>query len=112
MLAALRFPPRNAEEWLRWSFNNNDAVAQIRQAIIDQKKITLPVYQIDPIDFNDIDNWLDNNQQAHSDFAGVLGIQTSDLEHTDFKDPNQLVSWCFLNFQELQAACDVLKIGP
>ena len=112
MLALLQYPPENDAEWAIWSYNNYDALNQIRQAILAQKGITLAQYQVEPIAWSDIDTWLDNNQQSHTDFAGVLGIQTSDLLHTDLRDPNQRQAWTYLNFQELQSACQILKIGP
>jgi hypothetical protein len=112
MLAALINVPQSDADWARWSFNNYDALNQIRQAIKTQYGITLPEYQVEPIDFGDLDGFLANNQQAHIDFTGVLAQQSSDLEHTDLKDPNQRQAWIFLNYKELQDACNKLKIGP
>jgi len=112
MLAALLNVPNNEQDWSIWSLNNYDAVNQIRQAIQQQIGLTLPEYQIEPITWGDIDTWLDNNQQAHVDFTGALGQQSNDLLHTDLKDPNQRAAWVWLNFMELQGACQTLQIGP
>jgi hypothetical protein len=112
LLAALLNIPHNAQDWSIWSYNNYDCNNQIRQAIATQKSIILPEYQLDPIPPKDLDTWLDNNQQAHIDFTGVLGLQSNDLLHTDFRDPNQLAAWIWLNYNELLQACQTLKIGP
>lgn len=112
MLAILQGTPRNRAEWSIWSLANYDALTQIRQAVEAQKGIILPEYQVEPISWDDLDTWLSNNQSAHSDFTGALGQQSSDLLHVDFEDPNQLVSWVWLNYQELFQACATLKIGP
>lgn len=112
MLAALYNVPQTELDWDRWSFSNADALNQIVSDIAAQKNVTLPTYQVWPIAFDDLDNFLDANQQAHSDFNGVLGLNGNDLLHVDLKDPNQRQSWIWLCAQEVQAACQALKIGP
>jgi hypothetical protein len=112
MLAALINVPENDAEWARWSFNNQDAVSQIVDAIKTQKGITLPIYQLDPINFADVATFLNNNQQAHTAFTQVTGTQSSDLLDVDLHDPEQRLNWVYLNYQELNSACQVLKIGP
>lgn len=112
MLAMLLNVPQTDEDWARFSFANYDCLNQIRQAIQTQFNITLPEYQVEPIDFGDIDTFLSNNQQAHIDFTGALRQQSSDLLHTDLRDPNQRQAWINLNYFELQSACTTLKIGP
>lgn len=112
MLAAVLNVPQSDTDWSRWSYNNWDCLNQIRQAISVQYGINLPDYQVEPIDFGDLDTWLSNNQQAHIDFTGVLGQQSNDLQHTDLRDPNQKQAWIFLNWMELFNACQKLKIGP
>jgi len=112
VLAALLNIPQSDEDWSQWSYANYDCNAQIRAAIKSQFGVDLPEYQLDPINFDDLDTWLSNNQQAHVDFTGVIGQQSNDLLHTDLRDPNQRQAWVWLNFKELQGACQRLKIGP
>ena len=112
MLARLQNTPQTEEDWAIWSWNNYDCLNQIRSAINSRYAVTLPDYQVEPIDFGDIDTWLQANQQAHTEFAGVLGIQTSDLLHVDLRDQNQRQAWIFTNWMELSNACQTLKIGP
>lgn len=112
MLAMLLNVPESDEDWSRWSYNNWDANNQIRAAILAQKNIRLASYQIEPIPWDDISLWLENNQQSHIDFTNALGQQSSDLSAVDFKNPDQVKSWVFLNYQELFDASQTLGIGP
>ena len=112
VLAMLLNVPHNETDWDRWSFANYDALNQIRAAIAAQQGVSLPSYQVWPIDFGDLDNFLDANQQAHNDFNGTLGLNGNDLLHVDLREANQLQSWVYLNYMEVSAACSTLKIGP
>lgn len=112
MLAGLQTVPETDEDWDRFAYWNWDANNQIRQAILAQKNIRLQEYQLQPIDFDDIDFWLSANAQAHIDFTNALGQQSSDLAHVNLKDPNAVKNWIWLNFQELFNACQALRIGP
>lgn len=112
MLAILQEVPNGDAEWSRWSYSNWDALNQIRQAILAQYEIELAEYQVEPIPWNDIDTWLVNNQQAHTDFNNILQLQSSDLQQVDFDDASQRQTWIWLNFWEVYQACQKLKIGP
>jgi hypothetical protein len=112
MLAATLNVPNTDTEWSLWSLNNYTVVNAIRAAVLAQKNITLPEYQIEPIPWNDLETWLNNNQQAHNDFNAALGLQSSDILHTNLKDPNERALWVYLNYMELSNACQTLAIGP
>lgn len=75
--------------------------------------INLTVYQVYPVNLNDpqaVQTFLENNQQAHDDFNGALGLPGVDLEGVDIKDKKQLEAWTFLNYQELYDASAALEI--
>lgn len=111
MLVSLVTAPTNASEWAVWSLAHRDSHALIRQAIQAKFGITLAEYQLDPIPFNDLTQWLDNNQQSHNDMNGVLGTQSSDLQEADFSDPAKLQAWIYLHRREHETASAILKIG-
>lgn len=112
MLAALLNIPKTEQDWDIWSLSNYDAVNQVNGAILRIYGVNLPQYQLQPIPFNDINSWLNNNQQAHFAFTSVLRQQANDLLGVDFKDENQKEAWIYLNYKELQDACMKLGIGP
>jgi hypothetical protein len=102
--------PKNENEWDVFAFNNREQNTIIRQAILAQKNINLTEYQLYPIDFTHFDYWLEQNQQAHSDFNSALGLQSSDIEELDPKNDQQLQAWVYLQYQELFSASQALKI--
>jgi len=110
-LNALLNIPRSVKDWSIWSFNNRDQIARIQQAIRTQFGKQLTEYQLDPINFNDFETFLQNNQQSHIDFNGVLGVQSSDLLELDPRNVRQLTPWVELNYQELFTASTRLGIA-
>lgn len=112
MLAYLQTIPTDEAQWSRWSFSNYDCLAQIRQAIASQYGVNLPEYQVNPINWDNIEGWLAANYTAHKDFTRVLGQQSNDLTQVGFDKPDQVQSWVWLNYMELLNACEKLRIGP
>ena len=110
MLANCLSVPNNQAEWDIFSFNNRDEIDRINAAVLAQYQVSLPTYDVDPINFNDIYTFLLNNSQAHIAFNSVLGLQSQDLLGVDLKDIKQRSSWIFLNYQELYTAEAALQI--
>ena len=110
-LAALLNSPKTADDWAVWSYAHRDQHLLIRNAIQSAYGINLNVYVLDPINLQDFNDFLNNNQIAHNDFTGVLGITNNDLSQVDFKDANQEESWIFLHFQEHYDAANKLRIS-
>ncbi len=78
--------------------------------VAQSSTINLFQYQLDPINFDDPQQWLENNAQTHDDMNGVLGLQGTDLQGVDLKDKNQLNAWIFLHYQEHYSAHQALGI--
>lgn len=112
MLAGLQTVPQTQADWDRFAYWNYDCNNQIRAAILAQKNIRLFEYQLYPIDFNRLDIFMNNNQQAHIDFTNALGLQSSDLLNVDLKDAAQRAGFIWINYMELLNACQSLMIGP
>lgn len=100
MLPALEDIPHNSFEWNRWSFDHRDSHDRIRAAILKQFGVSLTDYQIDPIDPNNITQFLQNNSSLHGDMNGVLKLQSNDLEDVNLGDEKQLEAWVRLHWQE------------
>lgn len=62
--------------------------------------LNLEDYIIYPVDKNNIKNFLENNQNLHSDMDGALGLQSSDLQDVNFDDENQKKAWFYSHYQE------------
>ena len=110
MISALRNVPKNAQEWAIWSFAHRADTDEIVQAIAAQGGPRLPQYQLDPIPFFDVKNWLAREQQTHNGFTGALAQQGTDLQDVDFNDPKQLEAWIWLEVKQHEDARALLKI--
>lgn len=111
MLAVLLEVPQTPDDWNRFAFNNQYQIALIQQAILDQFGIVLIQYILFPLNLDSPEQWLYNNQAAHTDFNGVLGLQSSNLQDLDFTDQNQVASWVNLNYREMFDASAQLGVS-
>lgn len=110
MRAILLEVPQTEDHWAVWSLHNKLDHDAIRQAILTQKGINLPQYNLDPIPFDAPLDWLAWEQQSHSDVNNVLGTQGHDLEGVDFRDPRQLEAWVWLDYLEHRTWGDILGV--
>ena len=72
--------------------------------------ISLPVYQLDPVNFQNPADFIWRHAQTHTDMNGALGLQSIDLSDIDIKDPNKLDAWIYSNYQEHNNAHNRLSI--
>jgi len=102
--------PEDAHALMDWSFAHRIEHERIRDAIQAQASINLPSAVIEPINIDDMQNWLTRHQALHADFTGVLNIQSSDLETVKFDDLKQRRAWIELHYFEHFLANSVLGI--
>jgi hypothetical protein len=100
MLPALENIPKTPDQWQHWSFDHRDSHDRIRAAIARSQGRTLTDYQIDPIDPNQLSQFLQNNSSLHDDMNSALGLQSTDLQDADLTNENELASWVKLHYQE------------
>lgn len=96
--------PHTEAEWNAWSWSHRTSHQRIIQQINAKKGASLQEYPVDPINFQFVQNFLISNQELHSAMNSVLGLQSTDLESVDFKNPEQLKAWIYLHFLEHQSA--------
>lgn len=111
MQAILWNIPTTPEEWASFSFSHKTSHQLIYQTINARDNLNLAEYDLDPINFNDFDYWLELNQEAHNDMNGVLNLQGVDLETLDPKDQKQLQTWFYNHVLEHIAAEAALEVG-
>lgn len=109
-ISSLLNVPETQQHWDQWSLNHRISHDNIVQAINKQKKLQLQAYLLDPIPSSAIADWLERNQQAHTDMNGALKLQNSDLSEVDFKNKEQLKAWIYEHWQQHQAAARALRI--
>ena len=110
MLAKLLSVPYDKTDWDVWSLHNREEIDRINQAIEQKFGVNLPAYPLDPINFNQITDWLAYNSQAHIAFNSALNLQSNDLLSVNLRDVRERISWIFTNYQEMLAAQVTLGI--
>ena len=110
-LANLFNIPATDEQRAAWSFSHMAHHRDINEKIYVLLKIALPEYILDPIDPNDTGQWEYQHQLAHDNQNQILGISGQDLTGIDWKNPELLTGWVFLNASEHYQAANILEIG-
>ena len=110
MLPALENFPRTSTDWLRFAWNHRDSHDRIRAAILTKYALNLTDFQIEPINPDSMDLFLQNNSSLHSDMNSTLRLQGSDLQDVDPKDEKQMQGWILLHYQEHVSAEQALGI--
>jgi hypothetical protein len=111
MLANLLNLPKTADDFAFWSFNHRDSHKRIIEAIQKDVGVILVEYDIDPVNFQAIDQWLLRNQEYHNDMNGILQLQGSDLTGVDFSNQDSFANWILLHWLEHSDAEFKLGIG-
>lgn len=110
-IADLYNVPGNDAERSEWAFAHMAHHRDINAAIYNLIKIALPEYILEPLDPNDTGQWEYQHQIMHDNFNAILGIQGQDLTGINWKNPNLLAGWIFLNQSEHYQASNILEIG-
>lgn len=110
-IADLYNVPGTDEERAQWAFAHMAHHRDINRVIYQLVKVSLPEYSLDPINVNDTGTWEDQHQIMHANHNALLGIQGQDLTGVNWKDPELLEGWIFLNRNEHYQAAAILGIG-
>ena len=109
MLAGLLNIPHTNDDWSWFSYQHRLSHDRIRQAIKAQLGYDLTDYQIDPMDPNATDQFLQNNSQLHGDMNSALHLPGIDLQDVTLSNKNQLTAW--INFHYLEHYYAETKLG-
>lgn len=110
-LADLYNVPGSDEERAQWAFAHMAHHRDINRRIYELVKIALPEYILDPVNPADDGTWEYQHQIMHDNQNSLLGIEGQDLTGVDWKNPNELSAWVFLNGSEHYQASAILEIG-
>lgn len=111
MLAALLVVPNTEQDWSIWSYAHRDQHNIVRRAIQKKYNINLTEYQLDPIPFQSLMTFVDNNQQAHDDVNAILNTMSTNLQQSDLSNQAQLQAWIYLHAQEHIAWSNKLQVS-
>ncbi len=112
-LAGLYNIPNDEQQLAQWSFINAAAHADINRVIFERFNISIPAYALDPIptESKDLQVWLYQHQQMHTDMDAVLGIQGFDLTDVNWQDRSQFAGWIEGHAIEHLQAGRILNLG-
>ena len=111
MLAGVLNIPHTNDDWSKWSWDHRLSHNRIRAGIQTAYGINLSDYEIDPIDPQHFEDFLQNNSQLHTDMNGVLKLFGIDLLDANLSQDNQKVSWINFHFYEHFYAEAKLGVG-
>lgn len=72
--------------------------------------IMLNQYQLDPVNFENPEDFIWRHAQTHTDMNGALGLQSIDLSELDIHDPNKVAAWIYSQYQEHNNVHEALAI--
>ena len=98
------------DDMTQWAWNHYLDHLDIRSAIQSQRNFNLELLEIDEINFQNLQDWLERHQLMHNNFNSVLKLDGNDLTQVNFQDLGQRESWLWLNFYEHRNARAALKI--
>lgn len=101
--------PSDDRTWDRWSFDLQQNVNDIGQAL-RKRGVEVPQYELYPLPGDQADRWLERVSQALGDFSSALGLQSADVENVDLEDIAARQAWIFQVYQEVQSARQALRI--
>ena len=92
--------PHTNEDWLVWAWHHRDSHARIRAGIRKSYGVSLEDYQVEPINPNDMTDFLQNNASLHADMNSVLQLQSTDLLDANLQNQRELEAWIKLHALE------------
>jgi hypothetical protein len=102
--------PNSDSDWDRWSFDLDQNIKDIQQALLAQQKLALPQQQIYPRPNVDIQLWLERVSTALGEITSALKITSQDVENVDLDDERERQAWIWSVFSEVRDARAALKI--
>lgn len=99
-----------AADWASFSFPHAAQHRDYIRVIFQNFGISLPEYQLDPIDPQNPGLWPYHHQQMHDQINAILGIPGYNLQEIDFSDREGLQAWADLNNDLHQRTSTILGL--
>jgi len=110
-LAVIYELPRGKDDWPFWSFCHAANHYDIVRVVFEKASVELSTFLLDPMDPDNMDQWLYWHQTMHNQMNAVLQIQGNDLLNLDWRDPGDFQEWITFNGNEHYQACQILGLG-
>lgn len=103
-LAAILYPAPTAKGLEEFFFANYQHHLAVMGALRQTQDVELELFQIYPVQPENMENWLRQHQKQHDFMNAALGIPGTDLTAVDFGNQREFDSWAFQHFLQHQAA--------
>lgn len=110
-LAGLFNVPQTPDQLAQWSFINAAAHVDINRVIFQRTGTVIASFVLDPINSDELENWLANHQIMHQQMDAALGIAGYDLFDVDWTDRGQFAAWVQAHANEHMQAGQILNLG-
>lgn len=110
-IANLANVPDSPDTWSQYTFSLQATLDNICDAILRQKNIYIPRYELDPLNLTDPNAQLFQLQDMVNGVNSVLGISGFNYLDVDINDQNELASWVFLLETNLKQACQLTGVS-
>lgn len=102
--AGLLNVPNNDRDWDQWTFILDQNVRDIAAALLSKQNVVLPEYQLSPIPWPAITEWLERISTVVDQICANTGAQARDIERVNLDDQREKQAWVWNIFQEIQQA--------
>lgn len=106
----LQSVPQTENEWNIFSFALRVELTRIRQAIQEQKGVTLNEYIVDPLNPAFVKDFAGNVNRMQQDISASLGTASQDLSSVDLEDKEALSEWVNTNYEQIYTAEQALGV--
>lgn len=109
-VAALKNVPSTPDQLGYFAFVHMDHHLRMNDKARSAFGVALPSFDLSTLDTDRMEGWIDEHQQMHQNLDQLLGLEGYNLLDVDWKDPNQLAGWVYLNFQSHFNEATVLNV--
>ena len=104
------YPSPTEQGWNEWSFANKSHHDAIDAAILSVLGVAVTKYRIWPTSADNFSDFLEQHQQAHTQYNQLLGIDGQDLTGLNLKDKPNTQAWFWSHYVQHQAAAQILGL--
>lgn len=103
LVSLLNLDAKNKGQADGWAFSNRNDHQDVHAAIQAQLLGNLVVYELYPVNWENVDTFSALHQNAHNEANEALGLAGTDLTGVDFNDSASVAQMAFAHYREHQA---------
>jgi hypothetical protein len=96
--------PTDEPSWNQWAFQLDQNIRDIAAALLTKQNVVLPQYQISPISWPAINEWLERVSTVIDQICANTGAKARDVERVNLDDQREKQAWVYAIYSEIQQA--------